>query len=133
MEQSFTHLLLVDDEDDHHFITKLTLRKAGYQGTFTGVYSADEAMQELRNGKRPDVLMVDINMPGTTGFEMLEQCESEGLLPNGHTHVVMCSSSNRAMDIETARRFQSVNDYIEKAFTQEQLDHLNNSLARRRA
>lgn len=126
-------IVLVDDEDDHHFITRLILRKAGYSGDYRAFHSADEALGHLRaNQASIDLLLIDINMPGTNGFDLLRICEHEGLLPNGRTLTVMCSSSNRPMDIQAARRFQSVDDYIEKSFTVEQFDRLNAAFLRRR-
>lgn len=125
-------IVLVDDEDDHHFITRLILRKAGYDGDHRSFHSAEEALQHLRsNPGSVDLLLIDINMPGTNGFDLLRICEAEGLLPNGRTLTVMCSSSNRPMDIQAARGFASVDDYIEKSFTIEQFDRLNAAFRRR--
>ena len=80
------HILLVDDEDDCNFVTRLVLKKAGHTGRLTCFTSADEALAYLRNGtEAPDIMFVDINMPKLTGFDLLTICESEGLLPNGCT------------------------------------------------
>ena len=88
MDQYINHIMLVDDEDDHHFITRLMLKKAGWTGTFTAFLSADDAVEYLCNTHaRPDLLMVDINMPATNGFEFLALCEREGLLSNDSTTV----------------------------------------------
>ncbi len=134
MRREIEHILLVDDEDDHHFITRMTLKKAGYQGRFDAYHSADEALSQLRNGSSPpDLILVDINMPGTTGFDMLRILEAEGVLPDDRSLVVMCSSSNRPMDIEAARRFRSVDDYVEKSFNVEQFERLTDAFARKRA
>lgn len=125
-------IVLIDDEDDHHFITRLMLRKAQFQGSYVTFRSADEALVHLRtHGRTVDLLLIDINMPATSGFDMLRTCEEEGLLPNGRTMVVMCSSSNRPDDIQTARRFRSVDDYVEKSFTVEQFERLNAAFTHR--
>ena len=65
---SVAHILLVDDEDDCNFVTKLVLKKAGYQGrltTFTSAcnpdissepsaepitIAAEQALQKLKQG-----------------------------------------------------------------------------------
>ncbi|MBL7952851.1 MAG: response regulator [Flavobacteriales bacterium] len=112
------HIMLVDDEDDCNFVTKLVLKKAGHTGRLTCFTSADEALDYLRDeGERPDLMFVDINMPKHTGFDLLATCESEGLLPNGCTSVVMFSSSNRPADLEKALSFRSVIGYVEKALS----------------
>lgn len=115
---SVSHILLVDDEDDCNFVTKLVLKKAGYSGKLTTFTSAEEALVYLRgNNELPDLMFVDINMPKHTGFDLLAMCENEGLLPNGCTSVVMFSSSNRPADLERALSFRSVIGYVEKALS----------------
>lgn len=134
MRRTIEHIVLVDDEDDHHFITKMTLKKAGFHGHLAAFHTAEDALRHLRAGPAPpDLMLVDINMPGTTGFDLLRILEAEGLLPDDRSLVVMCSSSNRPMDIEAARRFRSVDDYVEKSFNQEQFERLSEAFARKRA
>lgn len=112
------HILLVDDEDDCNFVTKLVLKRAGFTGRLTCYTSANEALAHMRSGRDlPDIMFVDINMPAVNGFEFLSTCESEGLLPNDLTSVVMFSSSNRPSDLERALSFNSVIGYVEKALS----------------
>ncbi len=112
------HILLVDDEDDCNFVTKLVLKRAGFTGRLTCYTSANEALTHMRSGRDlPDIMFVDINMPAVNGFEFLSTCESEGLLPNDLTSVVMFSSSNRPSDLERALSFNSVIGYVEKALS----------------
>lgn len=128
------HILLVDDEDDCNFVTKLVLKKAGHTGKLTCFTSADEALEFLReHAERPDIMFVDINMPKVTGFDMLETCEAEGLLPNGHTSVVMFSSSNRPADLEKALSFRSVIGYVEKALSIESFERVSSDHRRLRS
>jgi CheY-like chemotaxis protein len=132
MQNEIRHIIVVDDEDDCHFVTKLVLRKAGYQGRLTTFTSAEQAIDHLRTGEEgPDLLFVDINMPGMNGFDMLEQCEAEGLLPNGTTSVFMFSSSNRPHDMDTAHRFRSVHGYVEKALSIESFERVSREHLRR--
>jgi len=42
------HIFLIDDEDDSHFVTKLVLRKAGFEGRLSLFSSATEALVALR-------------------------------------------------------------------------------------
>ena len=119
------HIVLVDDEDDCNFVTKLVLKRAGYSGRVTCYTSAAEALDHFRRGEDlPDLLFVDINMPAVSGFEFLAICETEGLLPNDLTSVVMFSSSNRPSDLERALSFRSVMGYVEKALSVESFERV---------
>lgn len=130
-ERQVDHILVVDDEDDCNFVTRLVLKKAGFTGRITCFTIAEEALEHMRRkADTPDLLFVDINMPRLNGFQFLEICEEESLLPNGLTSVVMFSSSNRPMDLERALSYRSVKGYVEKAlsvesFTKVLNDHMN--------
>ncbi|MEZ4759149.1 MAG: hypothetical protein R2810_05105 [Flavobacteriales bacterium] len=42
------HIILVDDEEDCHFVTRLVLKKAGYTGQVTWFTRPEEALQAIR-------------------------------------------------------------------------------------
>jgi CheY-like chemotaxis protein len=125
INEGIGHILVIDDEDDCNFVTRLVLKKAGYQGRITCFTSADDALSYLRaDHDLPDLMFVDINMPRVSGFELIGTCEDEGLLPNGRTSVVMFSSSNRPSDLDRALSFRSVIGYVEKALTVESYERV---------
>ena len=121
VDEDHLHVMILDDEDDYHFITRMMLRQAGFKGRLTAFMDPAEALEHLRcTTERPDLLFVDINMPATDGFQFLADCRNDELLQTDKTMVIMCSSSNRPMDMEMARREGSVHEYIEKPLTPEQ-------------
>ena len=126
------HVMIVDDEDDYHLITRLMLKKAGFKGRLSAFLDPHEAMEHLRSStEKPDLLLVDINMPSTDGFEFLKNCEQGTLIECGMTTVVMCSSSNRPVDMEMARNVRCVREYIEKPLTPEEFNRIANEHAQR--
>lgn len=133
IERDVDHILLIDDEDDCNFVTRLVLKKAGYTGRITCYTNAEEALDFMRRrDDLPDLMFVDINMPRVNGFQFLEACEAEGLLPNGLTSVVMFSSSNRPADLERALAFRSVQGYVEKALSVDSFERVLNDHRRNR-
>lgn len=132
LKRTLKYILLIDDEDDCHFVTKLVLRKAGYTGALRHCPTAREALELLRAGDDiPDLILVDINMPGIGGYEFVETCERTGLLPNERSSVVMFSSSNRPEDVDAASRYASVIGYVEKALTVDQFNRIADQHLRR--
>ena len=128
-----SHILIIDDEEDCNFVTRLVLQRSGYQGTVTCFTSAMVALQHLEQSTPPpDLIFLDINMPGMTGFEFLGACEQAALLPNGLTSVVMFSSSNRPCEVEQAERHGCVIGYVEKALTTEAFERMTQKHARQR-
>lgn len=73
-------ILVVDDEQDLCEILCYNLSEAGFQAE--AVYSAEEALAQLANGKQPDspcvdVLLLDVMMPGMSGFELARQLKAD--------------------------------------------------------
>ena len=62
-------ILLVDDDSQVAKYLTLVLEKNGYSVTTTT--SGDEALAFLRE-RRPDLLILDLNMPGLDGFDFLK-------------------------------------------------------------
>lgn len=75
---STTLVMVVDDEPGMLKVTEVSLLRAGYAVlTFDNPH---EALQELREGLRPDVIVSDINMPGMDGFEFYGSAREIGEL-----------------------------------------------------
>ena len=121
VDRTRLHIMILDDEDDYHLITRMMLKKAGFQGRLSAYMEPKEAMDHLLDpDDQPDLLFVDINMPATNGFQFLEACCKHTLIHPEKTMVIMCSSSNRPVDMEMARGVGCVHEYIEKPLTAEQ-------------
>lgn len=64
------NILLVDDEPNLQTMVSDQLRLEGYD--VTSAYSGDEALQAMRL-KTPDLIILDISMPGMTGLALLKK------------------------------------------------------------
>ena len=70
MAERRAHVLVVDDEPDIRALVTEILGDEGYE-----VLAADgaEAARDLRRARRPDVILLDIWMPGTDGITLLRE------------------------------------------------------------
>ena len=106
-ERPMANLLLVDDNEADIELTRIMLfEEAGLQCNLLVAHDAYEAMSILRAAaNKPgtvDLLLLDINMPGMDGFELLENMRAEDALRD--MPVVMCTTSGYDKDMERAKR-----------------------------
>jgi DNA-binding response OmpR family regulator len=102
-----THVLVVDDEQ---YITKLverTLKDAGYAVTV-----ANDGISALRMlaEKEPDLVLLDIRMPGLDGFQVLKRIREVSDVP-----VLMLTAVLEKTALATSLDI-GADDYIEKPF-----------------
>lgn len=71
-----------------------------------------EALQKLREGLKPDIVVLDIIMPGMDGLELLETIRKEKLVPD--SLVIMLTNESDSVKIEKAKSL-GVAGYIVKA------------------
>ncbi|HZW27889.1 MAG TPA: response regulator, partial [Trueperaceae bacterium] len=66
-----TLVLVVDDEPAMLKVSEMTLAQAGY--TVLTMDDPLEALEEIREGLRPDVIVSDVSMPQIDGFQFYER------------------------------------------------------------
>lgn len=80
-----TTLLVIDEEVNTRLLYKDEFQEEGYEVTVAE--TTEEAMEQIHQSK-PDIITLDIKMPGTEGIEFLRKIkEEENDIP-----VVLCSA-----------------------------------------
>ena len=103
---------LVDDDRFLLDLYAVKFRDAGHEVTvFAG---GEELLAALRKegAVSPDVILLDLIMPGIGGFEVLETIRKESLAKG--TKIIILSNQGQDTDIEKAKQFK-VDGYIIKA------------------
>ena len=78
-------ILLVDDEEAIHLLYREELEEGGYE--VHSAFNGDEAL-EMHENIMPDLVVLDINMPGLNGIEILRQLKKiDSKLP-----VILCTA-----------------------------------------
>jgi CheY-like chemotaxis protein len=101
-------------DDDKFLLDMYTSKFSGKGFEVESVLGSADALDKLRSGISPDVILLDIVMPGMDGFELLSTIKSEKLAPKAK--VLMFSSLGQETDIEKSRTM-GANGYVIKALT----------------
>ena len=112
-------ILLVEDDETLGNLLARHLRAHGHQVVIAG--STEETIAALKDGLRPSMVLLDINLPGETGWSVLR---SEAFEAAGRPPVVVAS----AMSVNPARlREFGIAGYLPKPFG---LDTLRSTIER---
>jgi len=101
-------------DDDKFLLDMYSSKFAGKGFEVDHSLGSADALDKLRSGITPDVILLDIVMPGMDGFELLTTIKTEGLAPQAK--VLMFSSLGQEADIEKSRTM-GANGYVIKALT----------------
>ena len=105
-------ILIVDDDSFLLDMYALKFTQSGFEVT-TGL-GALPALEKLRAGYMPDLILLDIVMPGMDGFEFLGKMKDEKLAPTA----VKIILSNRGAETDVKRGTElGASGYIVKAST----------------
>ena len=108
---------IVDDDEEMSHAVKLMLQLLEFEvTTFPNARSAGQA---LLAGRRPDLLVLDINMPEVTGIDFLEFVRSR--VEFKHLPVVMLSTETADQQVDEALRL-GANEFVFKPVTIEELE-----------
>lgn len=95
------HYLLIDDNASDRMLAEEAFEQVCPDCTLTSVAGGREALQLLRTETfQPDVILLDINMPGMNGFQLLAELKSDPALRK--IPVVMLTTSSAQGDITQA-------------------------------
>lgn len=108
-------VLIIDDEPDLVEISTTYLEEAGYR-----VISAGNGIEglELARKEKPDLILLDIVMPGMDGLEMLETLRGTPGL--ALTRVLMLTAKGKTENIFESERLRAV-DFLIKPYSYEDL------------
>ncbi|MEL6456840.1 MAG: response regulator [Cyanobacteria bacterium J06641_2] len=120
VEKSYLPLLVVEDSDEDFEAFGRFIRKSQISNPIYRCIDGEDALDFLyrqgdyeddKQAPRPSIILLDLNLPGTDGREVLEQIKQDERLKT--IPVIVFTTSSNPKDIETCYRF-GVNSYILK-------------------
>ena len=108
-------ILVVDDEPNIVLSLKFLMDKQGY--AVSAASNGDEALQAVEQTV-PDLILLDVNMPGRSGFEVCEMVRANPACKA--TKILMLTAKGRDVDQEKGLAL-GADDYITKPFSTQEV------------
>lgn len=120
-----TKILVVDDSPTETHVLRTMLEKHGYE---VRVAEDGETGMDIARREKPDLILMDIVMPGVNGFQATRKLSKDP--ETSAIPIVMISTKDQDTDRIWAKR-QGAQDYISKPATEgELLDKIKSALGR---
>jgi CheY-like chemotaxis protein len=129
MNKQLNCIMLIDDNKIDNFFHERVIKKCSAAKTVIAKESGQEALTHLCAGdamQQPELIFLDINMPGMNGWEFLEHYKQ---LPEGLQNamiVVMLTTSENPDDKARAATQGMLADFKSKPLTKEMLEEVIN-------
>ncbi len=110
MNETKYNILIVDDDQFLLGMYELKFKKDGH--TITTSTSTTDALDKLKEGFTPDIILLDIVLPGMDGLQLLEIIRRENICPN--TIIVILTNQGGQEETEKVKSLK-VDGYLVKA------------------
>jgi CheY-like chemotaxis protein len=113
-------IFLIDDDVLVNFLNQETIRDSFPDINVRSFESATEALETIKDlintfcTSLPQIILLDINMPVMDGWEFLDEFDQLPQHLLNHCKVIIHTSSIDPRDIEKAKYYPAVIDYITK-------------------
>ncbi len=111
MEEKQISVFIVDDDEFILDVYSVKFREKGYKVEIA--MSGSEALDKIKQGFSPDIMLLDIVMPKMDGFELLKKIRDENLLTG--SIIVILTNLGQKEDIQKGLDLK-VDDYVVKAY-----------------
>ena len=105
-------IYVIEDEESISKLIKLYLTKEQMEAkTF---FNAEDALKDLKDGYKPNLIILDLNLPGMSGFEFLEELKKQN--PNELPSVMILSARDTDEDIIKGLGY-GADEFVTKPFS----------------
>lgn len=111
-------VLLIDDQEADNYLHRRTIERSGAAESIVVHDSGQGALDYLAAHEAPDLILLDLNMPGMTGWEFLDAHDDP------QSVIVIVSTSSNPADHDRARAHPSVAGFCAKPLTAPAFDEI---------
>lgn len=127
MAANLGHIVLVDDNETTSFLNNRLLGRLAVADQVSTFSRADEAFErfwgDAAGGSAPDLVFVDLKMPGVSGFEFLELYNALPQPVQDKTVMAVLTTSMHGADTARVAQYPNV-EYLTKPLTEEKMTKL---------
>jgi len=107
---------VVDDDESMRFLLRLILERAGYD-----VVEAESGEECLENfdSIRPDLILLDLNMPGINGWDVCKQIKER--IPANSVPISMLSGMKTEKDLRRSFEYAHADAHLKKPIDKREL------------
>lgn len=114
------HILIIDDDQINNLFSQIILEDADVSNLVSICHSVPEALDFLRDAEAtghtafPDLILLDISMPGLDGFDFLDRYYAFGYNERHKTLISMFTSSEEEEYTDRLKNYGVVGGFIKK-------------------
>lgn len=118
MQKTF-NVLIVDDDEDDQFLIRAAFEKDSERYNLHFAADGTDVLENIESPRfLPDLILLDLNMPRMSGFEVLTHLKKSPVYR--HVPVVMLTTSENQADIDRAYEL-GANSFVTKPINHQSL------------
>ncbi len=128
-------IFCVDDDPIAIMLAKKVISKSNFSKVISTAQNGEEALsffESLSNNDNistPKLIFLDLNMPVMDGWEFLDHFKTEQYSLYNNTPIVVLSSTIDPKDINKAKEYPMIIEFLSKPITVEMLNYISNKLS----
>lgn len=122
------NVLLIDDDSATNYLHQIYLETSNRVENIHTAKSVDQAIEYLKSTKEnnscPEIVFLDINLPAKDGWEFLKEYNAIKYDYNLSSILIMLSTSGYGADIDKAKDYPLVKEYLVKPLSVDIINHV---------
>jgi DNA-binding response OmpR family regulator len=110
-------ILIIEDEKDLKFLLSQSLAEEGYK--VEEAIDGEEGLRKLKTGLKPDIILLDLLLPGMDGYEFLTTIKKDSQLSS--IPVLVISNLGQREEIDKAKDLGAIDYLIKAHFTLDEI------------